>query len=97
MGRCRSYHRRSRLLPIILWLRGVEPCGISRLARHRLLLIPGGYLSCLVPLIRFEADGTGGGAAAACLDIGMWLIVSRRLMYIMNMMYAMYIKDTRIQ
>lgn len=33
----------------------------------------------------------------ACLDIVAWLIVSRRLMYIMNIMYAIYIKDTMIQ
>lgn len=58
---------------------------------------PRGCRFCLVPFIRFEADGTGSGAAAACLDIVMWLIVSRRLIYIMNMIYAMYIKDTRIQ
>ena len=25
---CRSRHRRSRLLPIVLWLRGVDPCGV---------------------------------------------------------------------
>ena len=97
VGRCRSHHRSSRLLPIVLWLRGVGPCGVPHFAHRCLLLVPGGYRSCLVPLIRFEAGGTEGWTAAACLDIVMWLIVSRRLMYIMNMIYAMYIKDTRIQ
>lgn len=32
-----------------------------------------GYRSCLVPLIRFEANGTGGGTAA-CLVIVAWLV-----------------------
>ena len=45
--------------------------------------------------IRGGRDGRRGGGRA-CLDIVAWLIVSRRWMYIMNMMYAMYIKDTRI-
>lgn len=48
------------------------------LANRCLLLVLGGYRSCLVLLIRFEAGGTGGGAAGACLDIVAWLIMSRR-------------------
>lgn len=88
-----SRHRRSRLFPIILLLLGMcsvrcLPCDPSSPAS-----CSRGYRSYLIPLIRFEANGT-----ACCLAIGgAWLIMSRRLMYIMNMMYAMYIKDTRIQ
>ena len=38
------------------------------LAHRRLLSCPRGCRSCLVPLIRFEADGTGGGWRAAWLS-----------------------------
>lgn len=54
VGRCRSHHRSSRLLPIVLWLRGVRPCGVPHLARRRLLLAPGAvaFASCRLSDLR---------------------------------------------
>ena len=52
--------------------------------------------SRLVSALPIRDDGAGGGTAG-CLAIGAWSVVARRLTDIMNMMYAMYIKDTRIQ
>lgn len=73
------------------------PCGILYCVRC-LLLVPGGYRYHLVLLAWLETTGrrTGGGAAG-CLAIVTGLVMTCRLMYIMNMIYAMYIKDTRIQ
>ena len=56
---------------------GSKPVMRPHLARRCLLLVPGGYRSCLVPFIRFETDGTGGGAAGY-LAIGAWFIMPRR-------------------
>lgn len=50
-----------------------------------------GYRSCLGPLIQF--DGRNGRRDGGLLG---YRGVARRLMYIMNMMYAMYIKDIKI-
>lgn len=56
---------------------GSKPVMRPHLARRCLLLVPGVYRSCLVPFIRFETDGTGGGAAGY-LAIGAWFIMPRR-------------------
>lgn len=64
-----------------------------RFAHRRLLLAPGGIalVSCRPFDLRRRDERRGG---ACLLD---YRGVARRLMYIMNMMYAMYIKDTKIQ
>lgn len=63
-----------------------------RFAHRRLLLAPGGIalVSCRLPDLRRLDERRDG-----CL-LG-YRGVARRLMYIMNMMYAMYIKDIKIQ
>lgn len=94
-GQCRSRHRRSRLLPIILWLRSVRPCGVPHLVHRRLLLAP--VASLLSRAAHSIGCGEAGGGATGCLCIGVWFIMSRRWVYIMNMMYAIYIKDIKIQ
>lgn len=63
-----------------------------RFAHRRLLLAPGGIalVSCRLPDLRRRDERRDG-----CLLS--YRGVVRRLMYIMNMMYAMYIKDIKIQ
>ena len=97
MWRCRSRHRCSRLLPIILWLRGMGSVRCLSFGSSSSASYSRGYCSHLVSLVRLETTGREAGRRDACLDIGVRLIMPRRLIYIMNMMYAMYIKDTRIQ
>lgn len=97
VGRCRSHHRRSRLFPIILWLRGMGSVRYLSFGSSSSASYSRGYCSHLVSLVRLETTGREAGRRDACLDIGVRLIMPRRLIYIMNMMYAMYIKDTRIQ
>lgn len=85
------------LFPIILWLRGGDRLrAASPFGSSSPVACSWDRRSFPVPFIRFEADGTGDGTTG-CLAIGAWSVVARRLMYIMNMIYAMYIKDTRIQ
>lgn len=61
------------------------------MVHHRLLRVPVAIALDLVPFIRF--DGRNGRRDGGLLG---YRGVARRLMYIMNMMYAMYIKDIKI-